>query len=583
MAKSKKEKKGEKEKMLPWVRQWRRSTVLNNFQEDTANFERNLAQDAFKQLLVQHRPHLRRVRRRELHEEMRQTILRTEQEMDRREDVIGFLMSDMKEAFAQEELLAQRHTAALNRLVEIHEELRAFMEEEFYGNLRTLLAELCAKTNMLSKQNDDELKKLEVMKKILDEEWAEEETERRTKFLTSLDEIKNGIMEEKQILRIQMEQVITDLYQKMEDEYVKYRNRTEEKLIRYQELRAKDEISSKEVKYQVMRINMLSKQVALRKSKLASFRQSAEVKMRYWEELKGRLKAETGVVKGRIRTGNLKFQTQYRDMTISFQSVHDRLFELEKLGVRLVRHALASHRMQDPDDKLYASSQSHLTKQEQVILEKFKKEKPIYEMNKDVGDMLKMAPFMMNNAHMEMKNIARTFENKQLRSQNARLEGLIREYVRDKTVTGEVLQDRLNNPLLTTKGPTYIVVDRPTAFRTRRLTRISNAPGKKRFSAPPADPPFPAPSADPPFPAPPADPPTDTAKLSVIGNAASRLTVPATPAKVVSDVELAATATLQLIALEQETRTVKEEIMAAEAKHLSSDASSAADAEAKQP
>ena len=65
-------------------------------------------------------------------------------------------------------------------------------------------------------------------------------------------------MEEKQILRIQTEQVISDLYQKMEDNYNKYKERTEEKLARYQELRAKDEISSKEVKYQVMRINMLS-------------------------------------------------------------------------------------------------------------------------------------------------------------------------------------------------------------------------------------------------------------------------------------------------------------------------------------
>ena len=124
---------------------------------------------------------------------MQQTVLRTEQEIDRREDVLGFLMNDMREAFAQEELLAQRHTAALNRLVEIHEDMRKFMEEEFYGNLRTLLAELCAKTNMLTQQNDDELKKLDIMKKILDEEWAEEETERRTKFLTSLDEIKNRV------------------------------------------------------------------------------------------------------------------------------------------------------------------------------------------------------------------------------------------------------------------------------------------------------------------------------------------------------------------------------------------------------
>ena len=80
--------------------------------------------------------------------------------------------------------------------------------------------------------------------------------------------------------------------------------------------------------------------------------------------------------------------------------------------------------------------------------------------SQDVGDILKMVPFLMNSAHMEVKNIARSFENKQLRQQNARLEGLIREYVRNKTVTSETLQDRFNNPLLVMKGPTYVMVDR---------------------------------------------------------------------------------------------------------------------------
>ncbi|GAU95677.1 hypothetical protein RvY_07260 [Ramazzottius varieornatus] len=278
--------KGKKKgNMEPWVRSWRRHTAVHTFLEDNAYFEYNLAKNSFNQVLNQHRPHLRRVKRRELHEAMRQEALHVEQEIDRRGDLLHFLMNDMREAFEQEEGLARRHTAALSRLVEMHDDLRKFMEEEFYGSLRTLLAELCAKTNMLSKQNDDDMRKLEVMKKILDEEWSEEETERRTKFLTSLDEIKNRIMEEKQILRIQMEQVISDLYQKIEDEYIKYRNRTEEKLVRYQELRAKDEISSKEVKYQVMRISMLSQQVTMRKSKLANFRRTAEIKMRYWEQV----------------------------------------------------------------------------------------------------------------------------------------------------------------------------------------------------------------------------------------------------------------------------------------------------------
>ena len=92
-------------------------------------------------------------------------------------------------------------------------------------------------------------------------------------------------MEEKQILRTQMEQVITDLYQKMEDEYIKYRNRTEEKLIRYQELRAKDEISSKEVKYQVMRINVLSVWVLFSKIfHVLSFRNEQQER-EYWERM----------------------------------------------------------------------------------------------------------------------------------------------------------------------------------------------------------------------------------------------------------------------------------------------------------
>jgi hypothetical protein len=78
----------------------------------------------------------------------------------------------------------------------------------------------------------------------------------------------------------------------------------------------------------------------------------------------------------------------------------------------------------------------------------------------DVGDLTEMAPFMVNIAQMEMENMARAFGNKQLRNQNVRLEGLIRECVRDKTVTGEVLKNRHSNPLLTIKGPTYVVVDR---------------------------------------------------------------------------------------------------------------------------
>lgn len=119
--------------------------------------------------------------------------MRLEQQIICHDETLEFLTNDMRESFEQEELLAQRHTAALSRLASIHEELRKFMEEEYYGNLRTLMCEMCAKTNMLTKKNDDDLEKLNIMKKIVDEEWADEETERRTKFLTAVDEIKNRV------------------------------------------------------------------------------------------------------------------------------------------------------------------------------------------------------------------------------------------------------------------------------------------------------------------------------------------------------------------------------------------------------
>ena len=71
-----------------------------------------------------------------------------------------------------------------------------------------------------------------------------------------------------------------------------------------------------------------------------------------------------------------------------------------------------------------------------------------------------MGPCLMNNAHMELKNIARTYENKELTRQNARLEELIKDYIKDKTVTDDILRENNANPLLNVTGPTYVVVDR---------------------------------------------------------------------------------------------------------------------------
>lgn len=61
---------------------------------------------------------------------------------------------------------------------------------------------------------------------------------------------------------------------------------------------------------------------------------------------------------------------------------------------------------------------------------------------------------------MELKNMARNYENKQLRAQNDRLEKLIKEYIQARTVTDQTLQARYSNSLLTLRGPAYVVVDR---------------------------------------------------------------------------------------------------------------------------
>lgn len=75
-------------------------------------------------------------------------------------------------------------------------------------------------------------------------------------------------------------------------------------------------------------------------------------------------------------------------------------------------------------------------------------------------DIARMGPCLMNNAHMELKNIARSYEIKELTKQNSKLEELIKDYIKDKTVTDDILQKNNANPLLNITGPTYVVVDR---------------------------------------------------------------------------------------------------------------------------
>ena len=144
--------------------------------------------------------------------------------------------------------------------------------EEYDTELSTIKEEFDLERNLTMSLHKDEIKHLQDVLFAMEQNQLEKETEARQEFQSTRDDIKNKVgqifviiwfnnlfqnLEDKHALRIQLESTVESLWKQFQSALKNYNETTEERKIAFENLKAKDDKSSKEIDTQMRKLQKL--------------------------------------------------------------------------------------------------------------------------------------------------------------------------------------------------------------------------------------------------------------------------------------------------------------------------------------
>eukprot|EP01137_Pigoraptor_chileana_P035014 Opistho-2@28421 len=234
-----------------------------------------------------------------------------EREVDRKDAIIKSLARDLEEAEEQYQMALHSHMQNVDQVVGLQETRLGDLETEFIDELETIKAEFNREREMIISQHREERQNLADIMYAMEYEFNEAEAEARHEFQSVRDEVKNKNLEEKHALRIQLEGTVEDLWRQFQNALNNYNANTEERKHAFETLKEKDMRSAKTIEQQMKRLQRIQESVAYIKQRMAGNATECEERNRglkdekdaiatHFQELKSRMNSYRDSERGRL-------------------------------------------------------------------------------------------------------------------------------------------------------------------------------------------------------------------------------------------------------------------------------------------
>jgi len=151
------------------------------------------------------------------------------------------------------------------------------LEEEYRKELEGLRAEFDKERQQLISRHKHEMKDLGDVMYAMELRHTERETEAKHEFQSLMDELKNKNLEDTHALSAQRKATLDELWQEFQRETHQYKESTEERKLRFEALKKKDEESAKTIGRQMRKLQKLQDTIGqLRQRMAANTRENEE-------------------------------------------------------------------------------------------------------------------------------------------------------------------------------------------------------------------------------------------------------------------------------------------------------------------
>ncbi|KAL5477733.1 hypothetical protein EMCRGX_G024571 [Ephydatia muelleri] len=368
-----------------------------------------------------------------------------ERRVDRKDAIIRSLAKDLEEAEEQYQVALRTHLKKTDSLIEFQAKKMRELEEDYEQELAALQLEFDRERQTIIQEHEKQIKDLHDIMYAMELRFSERETEAKHEFESLIDEIKNKHLEDTHALSAQRKGVLDDLWKEFQKETQQYKESTEEKKLRFEALKKKDEESAKTIARQMKKLQKLQDSIAALKQKMSANTRESEEKIKTIKEDREAILSQSQQLKQEMNKAREMERSCLVTLTLQTDAAIKDLMSKEEKSQKILTIAEMCRKLETEEEKVLPFYASSLTAEEEQTAT-CSTETPTEGFTQVMHDYTALENFWKRYNKVMLEKVALDKEKESLDEENKRLKMLLKQYLDGISVSDEVLSQR--NPLL---------------------------------------------------------------------------------------------------------------------------------------
>eukprot|EP00656_Telonema_subtile_P016897 TRINITY_DN18962_c0_g1_i5.p1 TRINITY_DN18962_c0_g1~~TRINITY_DN18962_c0_g1_i5.p1 ORF type:complete len:459 (-),score=165.05 TRINITY_DN18962_c0_g1_i5:80-1456(-) len=358
-----------------------------------------------------------------------------EREVDRKDAIIQMLDRDLEEADEQHQMALRSHLMNVEALTTLQHSRLLAMESHFERDMKMIEEEFCSEFEDMKSTHKRTAKEMRDVNEAIKEEIERQEQELRTDFEGLQADYRGKHEEEKQVMKVTLENAVNEFERQLDNAYNTYYDSTKKQTEKYRELQNKDQKDSRKIDAMQRKCAKLTETLQHWRTKISNNMKEAELRNKALKEEKDKVIGHYQELKGRMN--------RVRD------AEDKRLTELTLNARRTIKDLGGKHNMAEKILKLGELNRKLMTEREKVlpfehVLPDGTKSDQLMGPGgeqqpgsasslgmdgKPVEEWVALNNFFTRSNKILLDKVAMDSEDQRLNVENERLRGLIKQFV----------------------------------------------------------------------------------------------------------------------------------------------------------
>ncbi|XP_056129423.1 dynein regulatory complex subunit 2 [Lampris incognitus] len=429
----------------------RKEEMLTQFLKDKLEKEEKNSAVNLLKVTQQWRAVLRQDRAAHLRQEIDVLSRTFERVLDRKDNVIKCLVSDLNEVEWQSADAIRSHLWCVDRLLALQKARLASLEHQWKSILAELSSEFNSEREQILSLHRQECKYLDQVILSMEHEYSLIESEALQGYQSIRDDIKHRSIEERHALRVQLEGRVESLWRQVQEAQQSYGEATKDHCIAFEALRCRDQNNTTEIEAKMKRLQKMQDVISTMRVKLNQ--KESEVTVPGLQSTRDEVSLQVQRLKDQLSRDRAAERSQLANLTVQSNAAATKLQGVIAKGEKLLRLTEMCSKLETEREKLLPFYSSSLTVEEKRQERLDAMEPPSEELAKAAMlDHAGPGRFWQRYNKVLLEQLCLKKEEEELTRENNRLRVLLRQYLDSMSVSEDV---RLNSSaiLLVSKPP----------------------------------------------------------------------------------------------------------------------------------